>query len=212
MRPEAHLSVVNAEVRGHDLPRHGGAKLDSGRAFALVSAMGVPRLWGLVVGAVVDGFTEGLDRSDSGGARRLEQALEWARERLTRRCDALIERNLPDATLIGIYCDHAELHVITVGPARVYLHRRGQPQRLTPREDPPEGLLRGVPVRCSVAIEPEDVILAGSVSAFSVRAIGKLASVLEADPRTAPPVLASLLTEPASRAGVGAVALALRIR
>ena len=46
-----------------------------------------------------------------------------------------------------------------------------------------------------------------------VRALSwRVASALQNDPNAPPAVLAALLTEPASKAGVGAVALALRIR
>ena len=99
-----------------------------------------------------------------------------------------------------------------MGTGRVYLHRGGQPQRLTPRDERDEGLLDGVAARCSSPISVGDIVLAGSATAFSVKAIAKLASVLEADPKTPPSVLASLLTEPAGHADVGAVAIALRIK
>lgn len=212
MRPESHLSVAAAQVREHELACHGVLELDGRRTFAIAGALGPPRLWGMVVRATLEGFREGLEASQGEGARRLLAGVEGASARLARLCDALIERMLPDATLVALLVDHAELHVVSVGPGRVYLHRRGRPQRLTPRDDPPGALLRGTPVRCSVPIEPNDIVLAGSVSAFSARAIGTLASVLEADPHAAPPVLATLLTEPAARAGVGAAAVALRVR
>lgn len=211
MRPEVHLSVVEAEVRGMPLARHAGVQLDRGHVFALAGGMGLPRLWGFVTRAALEGFQRGLEGADA-AADRLFEAVEGAHRRLTERCDTLIERITPDATLVALHVDHSHLHVISVGPGRVYLQRRGKPQRLTPRDDPNDGLLKGAPVRCSVDIHPGDLVLAGSVSAFSVKAVGKLASVLEADAKAPPSVLASLLTEPAARAGVGAAALAMRVR
>ncbi len=212
MRPEAHLSVVEAEVRQRALPRHRALRLESGRAFAIAGAQGPPRLWGLVLDAALAGFERVFEETHRAGAARLQAAVEAAQEELSRRTHALVEHTLPDAILVSLLADHDELHVMSVGASRVYLQRRGQPQRLTPREDPPEGLREGTPVRCSVALEPGDVVLAGSVSAFSVQAVAKLASVLEADPRTPPSVLATLLTEPAAKAGVGAAGLVLRVR
>lgn len=212
MRPDAHLSIVAAEVRSHTIARHGGLRTDGGRAFVLVGAMGLPRYWSMVIRTALGGFESGLADSAATGAARLSAAVRAAQDNLVRQCDALIERLLPDATLVGVLLDQQDLHVVSVGPGRVYVHRRGTPHRLTPREDPTDGLLRGAPASCSYPIEPDDIVLAGSVSAFSVRAIGKLASVLEADSRTPVSVLATLLTEPASRAGVGAVAIAARIR
>ena len=212
MRPESHLSLAPADVRDHPLARHGGAELEARRVFALVSAMGLPRYWPLVIRAALGGFTRAIASCTGSAAARLDEGVRGAQDALSRECDALIERMLPDASLVALLLDHDDLHAVSVGPGRVYVHRRGAPHRLTPRDDPAEGLLRGTPARCSHPIEPDDVILAGSVSAFSVRAIAKLASVLEADARTPPSVLASLLTEPAGQAGVGAVAIAMRIR
>lgn len=212
MRSESHLSIVPAEVRAHTILRHGGLRLDGGRAFVLVGSMGLPRYWSMVIRAALSGFEAGFGESKSAGAQRLGAAVRASQDNLIRHCDALIERLLPDGALVGLFLDHGDLHVISVGPGRVYVHRRGTPHRLTPRDDPTDGLLRGSPSCCSYPIEPGDVILAGSVSAFSAKAIGKLASVLEADPGTPPAVLATLLTEPASRAGVGAVAVAARTK
>jgi hypothetical protein len=161
---------------------------------------------------VLEGFAVGLERQKAGSAsQRIGGALEEARQQLTARCEALVEKKMPDATLLGLILDHGELHVACAGPGRVYLHRRGDPKRLTPREDEPEGLMRARPALCREMLEPGDVILAGTVSAFSMRAIGKLASVLESDPKAPTAVLASLLTEPAAKAGLGAAAIALRV-
>jgi hypothetical protein len=83
---------------------------------------------------------------------------------------------------------------------------------MTPREGDPLGMLDGDPMHVTIAAEPGDLVLAGSASAFSASAVGRVASALQNDPNVPPAVLAALLTEPASKAGVGAVALALRIR
>ena len=212
MRPDAYLSIVPAEVRDHPIARHGGLKLDSGRTYVLAGGMGLPRLWPRVIEAALGGFERAIRESAAPSAERLTLGVRGAQEALRSACDALIERMLPDASLLALTVDHDDLHAVSVGPGRVYVHRRGTPHRLTPRDDPTEGLMRGAPAKCAYSIEPGDVILAGSVSAFSMRAIAKLASVLEADGQAQPSVLASLLTEPAGRARVGAVAVAARVR
>ncbi|MEM9193423.1 MAG: hypothetical protein AAGF12_29890, partial [Myxococcota bacterium] len=191
------MSVARTEVRGFDLNRHSGRRYRGGKAYAVSSGLGMPRLWSYATAAVLDGFGEALgDDGDGPGGEALEAAVRAARQTLARRCDALIERMLPDATLIASGLSNGALHVISAGPGRVYLHRGGQPKRLTPRDESNEGILKGTLARCSVDLEPEDIVLIGSVSAFSVRAIARLASVLDADRRTPPNVLASLLTEP----------------
>jgi hypothetical protein len=212
VRTESHISSAKAKVREVDLARHAAVRLEGGRAYAVSAALALPRLWAYATGAVLDGFAVGLARQKTAnGAQRIGDAIEEARQRLHQRCEALVEKRLPDATLLGLVIDHGELHVACAGPGRVYLHRRGDPKRLTPREDEPEGLLKARPALCREMLEPGDVILAGTVSAFSMRAIGKLASVLEADPKSPTAVLASLLTEPAGKAGLGAAAIALRV-
>lgn len=212
MRAESHISIARAKVRDAELARHTAARFDAGRAFAVSAALALPRLWEYATAGTIAGFGAGLEKHKSAtAAQRLDGAMNEARQALGARCDALVEKKLPDATLLGLILDSGELHVASAGPGRVYLHRRGDPRRLTPREDEPEGLLRARPAVCREPLEPGDVILAGTVSAFSVRAIGKLASVLEADPKSPPAVLASLLVEPAARAGLGAAAIVLRV-
>jgi hypothetical protein len=212
MRADAHVSIASAEVRGQAIVRHAAERAAGGRAFVVSSGLGLPRTWGLTTRAVVEGFCAGIESQAVTGAPRLEAAMRAARARLEQALDSLIEKMVPDATLVGVLLEDGELHVVSCGPSRVYLSRARQPQRLTPRDDPPAGLLRAQPSRSATPLEPGDVILAGSVSAFSVRAIAKLASVLEADAQTPVPVLASLLTEPAGKAGVGAAAVVLRVR
>ncbi len=131
---------------------------------------------------------------------------------MANRVNSLIERSIPDTTFAGVLIDQGTLHVMSAGPARVYLHRRGKAQRLTQRDEITVGVLEGKAIRTQLDLEPEDVVLLGTGSAFSSKAVTKLASVLEADARTPVSVLASLLTEPAGVAGAGAAAIVLRVR
>ena len=72
-------------------------------------------------------------------------------------------------------------------------------------------MLRSAVSHCHVPVEPGDLVMMGSVSAFSMRAISQVVSVLAADPKTAASVIASVLTDPAGQAGVGAAAVVVRI-
>ena len=213
MRAETHVSMVRAEIGRASLSRHDAVKLEQGRIHLVATALGPPRLWTYGLRAAIEGFTQGLATStDLGADERVGVAIEASRRRLADRCDELIERMLPDVALVVVVLDGTHLHVHATGTGRVYLHRGGTPQRLTSRDERRDGILHAAPTRCTVDLEPEDVVLAGSDSAFSVRAVGRLAAVLEADRRAPPAVLASLLTEPAGDAGVGAIALAMRMR
>lgn len=199
-------------MRTGELARHQIAKLEGGRAWVVVGGLGLPRLWGYGTTHALTGFVTALDAArERPATQRLDDALTAARAALADACDCLVEKQVPDVVLLGLLIDAGTLHVLSAGAGRVYVQRAGAPQRLTPREDPRDGLLFADATRCSLALEPGDLVLAGSVSAFSVRGVARLAAVLEQDPHAAPAVLVSVLTEPAALAGVGAAAIALRV-
>ncbi len=214
MRADYHISVARSDVRGGELARHVARRYESGRVYLVCSGLGWPRTWGLATRAVISGFERALSATENvEPAERLKQAFSEGRTALADLCDTLVERTLPDATLVAFTLVDGQLHVMGAGTGRVYLQRSGKPKRLTSREESKEGgLLRARPSVCSTAMEPGDLVLAGSVSAFSVSSIAKAVTVLTEDAQTAPGVLASLLTEPAAKAGVGAAAIVLRVR
>lgn len=190
-------------------------RAEGGRAFIVASGLGWPRSWALSTASVIEGFDSGLDetrqRGAHGGGRALYCA-ERARVRLAATCEQLVERQLPDAAFVALMFEGSDVHVVSAGPVRAYLHRKGKPQRLTPREDATAGVLHSAISHCNLALEPGDLVMMGSVSAFSMRAISQVASVLEADPRTESSVIATVLTDPAGQAGVGAAAAVLRVQ
>lgn len=213
MRADAHISIARAVVRDGTLTRHVAHRFDAGRAYAVATGLGMPRTWGISTSAVLAGFEHGLEENRGvEPSERLKRAISRARATLAEHCDRLVERILPDATLVALLLAETHLHVMSVGPGRVYVQRAGRPQRLTAREESNIGILRARPSMCATPVEPGDLVLAGSVTAFSMSSIAKAMSVLTADPDTSPAVLASLLTEPAAKAGVGAAAVVLRVR
>ena len=210
---DAHLSVVRTRVRLRELRRHGARRLDDGNSFVVASALGLPRLWHYTLAGVLDGFEQGFTRSHDGRASSmLYLGLQAAREALAARADALVERRAPDASIQCVTVQGDELHVLAAGPGRVYLHRGdGRPERLSPREAAAEGLLRGTPAWCSQPLLPGDLIMTGSLSAFSKDAVHQVGEVLRKDPQIPPRMVTNLLTEPAQKSGTGAVALAIRV-
>lgn len=213
MRTQSHLSIARAKVREGELHRHAAVRLENGRVFVVATGLGLPRTWSLSVDAIVRGFERGFAEAGDAARKgdRLVMAADRARRELADTCEQLVERALPDAAFAAVSLDDGDLHVVSAGPCRVYLHRSGKPQRLTPRDEPKEGALRARISQCSTPLEPGDLVMAGSVSAFSVRSIAQVVTVLQDDPRAEPAVLASLLTEPASHAGSGAAAAVLRV-
>jgi len=213
MRTDSHISVTKADVHMGQLSRHIALGFDHGRAFAVTTGLGLPRTWGLSTNAILAGFGKGLEETTNvlDPSQRLRTCTSAARASLAKACDNLVERVLPDATLVGLIVADGFVHVMSAGPGRVYVQREGRPKRLTAREEQPGGLLKSRPSICSTPVEPGDLIMAGSVTAFSMSSIARAISVLNEDPKTAPSVLGSLLTDPAGRAGVGAAAVVLRV-
>lgn len=213
MRVEPHLMVAKARVRGVELSRHAAARFSSSRAFALATAVALPRMWQYVTDSALEGFGRGLEKgAGAGGRTQLQEAFMSARRRVAARVDALLERMRPDTTLTALLVDAQGLHIMQSGSGRVYVHRAGTHRRYTPREDSEGGLLRHAPVNSMAPLEPGDLVLAGSTSAFSVKAVGQLASLLASDAEAPPSVIASILLEPAAQAGVGGAVLAMRIQ
>lgn len=212
MRADAHISIARADVRSGELTRHVARRYQSGQVYAVSTGLGLPRTWHLSTRAALAGLEKAMaSASEDSPTDRLKAMVNEARTALADQCECLVERILPDATLALLMLADGQLHVMSVGPGRVYIQRAGRPKRLTSRDDIKGGLLRARPSVCSTPLEPGDLVLAGSVTAFSMSSIAKAMSVLNADPETAPAVLASLLTEPAAKAGVGAAAVVLRV-
>ena len=208
MRTESHISVAAADVNGTELTRHLASRYDRGQAFFLAGSVGRPRLWRYALDATQHGFEAVMTER---GENRLDNAFQGARAGLVTACDALIEKDLPDVHAVAGTIEGNSIKIVGAGSCRAYLHRGGQPQRLTGRDEAAHGLLGGRPSRSETPLEPNDLVLFGSVSAFSVRSVARIASVLETDPKTPPSVIASLLTEPAGEAGMGAAAIVVRI-
>ena len=212
MRNDAYESIAPAEVRGQAIRRHGVARYEGGRVFAVATGIGWPRGWALARRHAFRGLAQGLEESKGAGPReRLQAAMSGARTALIDACNALVERRVPDAGLVVVMLSNGAVHVAVVGDARVYLQRRGHPERLTPREQPAEGLIDGEVVTAESLLDPDDLLLVGSASAFSEAAISRVGGVLQSDADAPPAALASLLTDPARRAGVGAAAFAIRV-
>ncbi|MEM1417043.1 MAG: PP2C family serine/threonine-protein phosphatase [Myxococcota bacterium] len=214
MRCDGHSTAVRADVRRGSLERARVVRLDRGRAWLVGAGLGAPRLWQYALNAALGGAEERLTAlEDAEPAARLDGALRGAREGLHAAVDVLVERRVPDCALLVLLLQGGSLHVAVAGALRAYLGRRGQPERMTPRDqDPALGILQGTPATTSTVLDPGDLVLAGTSTAFSVSAVGRVATVLQTDPQTPPSVLASLLVEPARKAGAAAAAIALKVR
>ncbi len=134
-----------------------------------------------------------------------------AQRNLMAAGDALVEHEPPDAALVALALEGSSAHILCLGTMRGYLHRQRQTRRLTPRNEQEGGLLTSSATAVTEPIRSGDLLMLGSASAFSTRAVGRVAATLQGDYRAPASMLATLLTEPAKKAGVGAAAVIVRI-
>lgn len=211
-RVEAHSSVAKANVRGTLMRRHAAMRFRHGSLHTIAFADGWPRLWSFGLDAAAAGFREYLKGDDASGDDLLKLGLSAARGSLVHACNTLVERRVPDAHFCALQVLANQVRVSCSGNCRVYVHRGNRPKRITTRDIAAGGLLNSESLNYEHNIEPGDLILAGSESAFSTAAVSRVAAVIQDDPNTSAAVLAALLTEPARKAGMGAAAVAIRIR
>lgn len=210
LRAEAHCSVTEAAVGTGALARHVVRELDEGSLWLVGTGIGRPRLWQYATRAALAGFERGVAGAPSGLAR-IQAGMNSARRDLAAAAEALLERDPPDAALVALALEGSSAHVLSLGTMRAYLHRQGQTRRLTPRDEHERGLLTGPGTVVTEAIRAGDLLMLGSATAFSTRAVGRVAAALQGDRRAPVSMLAGLLTDPAGKAGVGAAAAVIRI-
>ncbi|MEM6957138.1 MAG: hypothetical protein AAF645_15720 [Myxococcota bacterium] len=209
---DAHASICRAEVRGRPVRQCAAVTLLRGDVRFIATAIGPPRAWAYALDAVVAGFRESIaTASGASPGDALEKAIVSARGRLVDACNALVERESPDAHICGLWILPRRLYIAGAGTNRVYRHRGVRPERITPRHQS-GGVLQSPLHASDVELDTGDVLLAGSESAFSTISVASVATVLQESPPPKATVLASLMTDPARKAGAGAAALAIRVR
>jgi hypothetical protein len=211
LAPDVHVAVTRARVGSGYLRQHEVQQLAEEQTLVLATALSSPRLWGTMLDAALEGFREGLSRPHDGRvSTRLHQAFDGTQKRVRLLADSLIERRVPDVGLLALAIEGRQLHVLCLGPARAYVHRRGAIRRLSPRDDRAEGVLKATPTWCVEELEEGDLLFAGSLSAFSEEALAGLRSQLESGSLLPPRKIVEDLNKPAANAGIGAAALAFR--
>lgn len=212
MAVDFQVALTKARIREGTLRQHEVRTFPAGEIAVLVTALSAPRLWGFMLDAALLGFEEGLARPTDGRAStRLHQAFDGAQRRVRVRAESLIERRLPDVGLLALAVDGSILHVLCLGPARAYLQRRRGIRRLSPRDDRPEGLLKASPTWCAEELEANDLLVAGSLTAFSEQAMAPLRTQMEGGFMLPPRKVVDDLNKPAAAQGIGAAAIAFRV-
>jgi hypothetical protein len=217
---DVQISISKARIREGSLRQHAvhvfpaGAEpgAPSSETIVLATALSAPRLWGFMLDAALAGFEEGLARpSDGRASTRLHQAFDGAQRRVRTRAESLIEKRMPDVGLLALALDGRILHVLCLGPARAYLQRRRSIRRLSPRDDRAEGVLKAAPTWCAEETEPGDLLMAGSLTAFSEQALGPVRTQIEGGFALPPRKVVEDLNKLAAAQGLGAAAIAFRL-
>jgi len=212
IRARSYAASVPTPVFQTALSEHKVRDFGEGRIFALVSAMGPPRLWARSLDAALDGFAQGIARPHDGSmSSRLHQGLHAARAMLKERTSMLIERRTADVSLLAIGLDGQLLHAVAVGPCRAFVRRAKKLRRLTPKEDRAEGLLRATPAFCAETLLHGDLIICGSLNACSEASLSALHERIQTDAGASPEALVNILNEHAAARGLGAASLIVAI-
>jgi hypothetical protein len=211
MSPDIQVAITKARVGTGQLRQHEVLLLEDEKTLVLATALSSPRLWGSMLDAAMSGFLEGLARPHNGRAStRLHQAFDGTQKRVRLLSESLIERRVPDVGLLALTLEGKLLHVLCLGPARAYLHRRRSIRRLSPRDDRAEGVLKATPTWCAEELEEGDLLFAGSLTAFGEEALQTLRGQLESGYLLPTRKVVEDLNKPAAAAGIGAAAMAFR--
>jgi len=210
---DVHVEAIPTRVRGRALTRH-IASFDPERALiVLTSAGGPPTLWERAQKLVVRTFLDELGTPEPHAAEsQLRRAYAGARGALVRFRDSLVGAKLPEVMLLSILAGPTRVGIVVGGAGRVYHHQVRQHRRLTAFEDLEGGLAENPePWIASAPVRRGDIVLAGSLEAFELPAIGAMAARLNEEPGVKIATIADILLEPARDSGVGAAAAVLRV-
>jgi hypothetical protein len=202
-----HAKVFRGALRQHEL-----ITFDGGNTVVLFSAFGVPRLWGYALDSAVRGFHEGFTRPHDGRtSTRLHQGLDGSQRVLRARVDALIERRVPDVGLLAVAVEGTKLHVLSAGPARVYIRHPTMTRRLTPKEERAEGMLKAGPAWCAEQAEVGALLFGGAHTAFLDSSRDTVARLMDARVPPDPRSVVAALNAQAVEKGLGVAAFAMRL-
>lgn len=210
---DVHVGAVATRVRGKGLTRH-LAEHDAERGLVIVtSAGGPPTLWHRAQKLVVDAFREALGPPDPAGTEpQLRRAYEAARSALLRFRGVLIGRSMPEVMLLAMMLGPARIGLVVGGAGRVYHHQARRHTRLTAFEDLGGGIVDNPePWIASAPVRRGDLLVAGSLEAFELPAIGAMAARLNEDPGVGVGVIAAMLLQSSRETGVGAAAAVVRV-
>jgi len=208
---DTHVAITPARIGHSTLFQHAVHQLDAGAVILLATALSAPRLWAHLLAGAIAGFEEGYERAHDGRAStRLHQGMLVAQQIVRRRVENLIERRMSDVGLLALAREGEVLHVLSAGPARAFLYQAKTLRALGPHDGLAEGLLKVTPSWSAEQIYAGDLIFATSLHAGSDAAITGLRRALRGQP-SSPQQVVAWLNEPASKLGLAAAALALRV-
>ena len=210
---EVHVEAIPTRVRGRALTRHSASHDSALGLILLTSAGGPPTLWQRAQRIAAQAFRDELGTPEPHAAEsQLRRAYASARGALVRFRDSLIGSKLPEVMLLAIVTGPTRVGIVVGGAGRVYHYQVRQHRRLTAFEDLEGGLADNPePWITSAPVRRGDIVVAGSLEAFELPAIGAMAARLNEEPGVNITTIADILLEPARESGVGAAAAVLRV-
>lgn len=202
----AHASVHKAMLRASD------ARFDAETGlFVCAHPLAPPRLWRQVTDAALGAFFDSMSSVSVSGAS-VRAAAARAALRVAQLRSQLIETQLMVDTQLGVLAfDGREMHVLLTAGMRVYRARGGSmPERLYPNVQRPEGLGVAAPFQGTETPERGDLLILGTRDAFTVRAIGQLATLMSRDPKLPVSAVCEAVIHPCREAQVGASTIVVR--
>ncbi|MBI2892585.1 MAG: hypothetical protein HYY06_03470 [Deltaproteobacteria bacterium] len=211
------VASVPTRVRGRSMTRHRAQQLGGDRAaqsdlVLVASAGGPPTLWKRGLDKVIAAFTGELGQPRPDGVETsMRAAYAAARRSLVGFRETLLGPG-PDVMLVALHLSPGRAAVLVGGAGRVYLHRRKGHERLTAFEDLEGGLVdHPEPWFSSASLHGGDLLVAGSLEAFELPAIGSVAARLSLEPGADVRAIAEILLGPARESGIGAAAAVVRV-
>lgn len=178
----------------------------------VASAGGPPTLWKRGLDRVIGAFRDALGHPGPAEVdAAMRSAYSAARQSLVDFRETILGPG-PDVMLVAIHLSPCRAALVVGGAGRVYLHRGQGHERLTAFEDHQGGLVDHPEAWFSSAsIGSGDLLVAGSLEAFELPAIGSVAARLSLEPKADVRSIVDILLGPALDSGAGAGAAVVRV-
>ncbi len=207
---EVAIAQADAQVRDKKIRRDVAQAMGGSSAFVALTPVGPPRLWRTISDATLNAFERSIGGAPPTPATA-QQAIAAAASALDTLRGQLVEPHLLIDARIGVVLTLAEgvFCALTEG-VRLYRARGGVPERMHAKAQRPAGISAGTLFTTVETSHSGDLFILGTRDAFTVRAIGNLATALGKGTHAAVSELCDAVISPCREGGVGAATVVLR--